>query len=288
MKRRQFLYASTLTLMGASLASIRGLASGSAASERMPALFIGHGNPMNAIEKNKFSDSWEQMGKDLPHPKAIVCVSAHWETRGTKVTAMEHPKTIHDFGGFPQALFDVEYPAPGDPALALEIGNMVHRAGVQQDLEWGLDHGAWSVLKPMFPLADIPVIQISLDIHKTPEQHLEFAKELAALRNRGVLVLGSGNIVHNLGRVDWHNPDGGYDWAIEFNEQVKKTILDRDFKKLANYRALSPSAQLAVPSTEHYLPLLYATALATDKDTLEFFNDNPAMGSLTMTSLKIS
>ncbi|MFM2285187.1 MAG: hypothetical protein RLZZ543_684 [Bacteroidota bacterium] len=274
--------------MGVSLATLRGLASGPESSERMPVLFVGHGNPMNAIEKNKFSATWEQMGKDLPHPKAIVCVSAHWETRGTKVTAAPHPETIHDFGGFPQALFDAQYPAPGDPALALEIGKMVHSAGVQQDLQWGLDHGCWSVLKPMFPLADIPVIQLSLDINKTPEQHYAFAKELAALRDRGVLVMGSGNIVHNLGRIDWQNPEGAYDWAIEFNDKVKKTILDREFSKLSNYKALTPSAHLSVPSTEHYLPLLYATALATEKDQLEFFNDNPAMGSLTMTSLKIS
>ncbi|HOY49220.1 MAG TPA: 4,5-DOPA dioxygenase extradiol [Flavobacteriales bacterium] len=288
MKRRKFLYATSISLMGASLVSLRELASGPKSSERMPVLFVGHGNPMNAIEKNKYSLAWEQMGKNLPKPKAIVCISAHWETKGTKVTANPHPETIHDFGGFPQALFDAQYPAPGDPELALELGRMVHSAGVQQDLQWGLDHGAWSVLKPMFPLADIPVIQLSLDYTKTPQQHFEFAKELAALRDRGVLVMGSGNIVHNLGRIDWQHPNSGYDWAIEFNDQVKKTILDRNFAQLSNYKSLSKSAELAVPSTEHYLPLLYATALATEKDQLEFFNDDPQMGSLTMTSLKIS
>ncbi len=288
MKRRGFLYASTLSIMGSGLASLKDIMSNPRDSERMPVLFIGHGNPMNAIEKNKYSLSWEQMGKNLPKPKAIVCVSAHWETRGTKVTATPFPETIHDFGGFPQALFDVQYPASGNPELALEIGRMVHSVGVQQDLQWGLDHGTWSVLKPMYPLADIPVIQLSLDINKTPQQHVELAKELSFLRDKGVLIIGSGNIVHNLGRIDWQNPNRGYDWAIEFNDQVKKTILNREFSKLSFYKELSKSAELAVPSTEHYLPLLYATAIATEKDQLEFFNDDPQMGSLTMTSLKIS
>jgi 4,5-DOPA dioxygenase extradiol len=288
MKRRYFIHASTLGIMGASLTTLRGLASGPISSELMPVLFIGHGNPMNAIEHNKYSESWQKMGANLPRPKAIVCISAHWETRGTKVTAMPKPQTIHDFGGFPQALFDVQYPAPGNPELAEELGKMIHRTGVEKDFEWGLDHGAWSVLKPMFPLADIPIIQLSLDINKSPREHAELAKELYELRNRGVLILGSGNIVHNLGRINWQDPTGAYDWAIEFNNKVKSTIVNRDFDLLSDYKSLTPAALLAVPSTEHYIPLLYATALANEHDSIEFFNDDPVMGSLTMTSLLIS
>ena len=288
MKRRHFIHASSLGIMGASLTSLRNLAKGPISSELMPVLFIGHGNPMNAIEQNKYSESWQKMGANLPRPKAILCISAHWETRGTKVTAMPKPQTIHDFGGFPKALFDVEYPAPGNPELAEELGKMLHRSGVEKDFEWGLDHGAWSVLKPMFPLADIPIIQLSLDIHKSPGEHAELAKELSELRKRGVLILGSGNIVHNLGRINWQAPNSAYDWATEFNNKVKSTIVNRDFSLLSDYKSLTASAMLAVPSTEHYLPLLYATALANENDRIDFFNDEPVMGSLTMTSLLIS
>jgi len=286
MKRRKFIQFGTLTTMAAVLPTLRSLATGPETVE-MPVLFIGHGNPMNAIELNEFTKSWEAMCKELPRPKAIVVVSAHWETRGTKVTAMKAPKTIHDFGGFPQALFDVQYPAPGNPELAAEIPGLIHAAGVELDHTWGLDHGAWSVLKPMFPMADVPVIQLSLDYLKTPAQHYELGKELSALRKKGVLVIGSGNIVHNLGMINWNQPTAGFDWATEFNQLVKNAINDQMPDKLINYQSLSKGSQLAVPSTEHYLPLLYSIALRKKDEPVRFFNDSPVMGSLTMTSLRI-
>jgi 4,5-DOPA dioxygenase extradiol len=286
MNRRKFIRIGTLTTMTAAFSSLKGLENLPDNSE-MPVLFIGHGSPMNAIEQNEFTKNWTEMGKDVPKPKAILVVSAHWETRGTQVTAMKNPKTIHDFGGFPQALFDVEYKAPGSPELAAEIPELIHSAGVSQDLTWGLDHGAWSVLKPMFPLADIPVIQLSLDYLKTPAQHYELGKELAALRKKGVLIIGSGNIVHNLGMMNWNAKNTGFDWAIEFNQRVKDAIDQQLSAKLINYKLLSSAAQLAVPSTEHYLPLLYAIALRKPDEPILYFNDSPVMGSLTMTSLRI-
>lgn len=285
MKRRSFIQLGTLTAMGAGFATLRSWASMPDAEQEMPVLFVGHGSPMNAIDKNIFSETWQQIGKKLPKPRAILVVSAHWETRGTKVTAMQQPPTIHDFGGFPQALFDVQYPAPGNPELAVEVPRLVHSTGVQQDLEWGLDHGAWSVLKPMFPLADIPVVQLSLDYDKSPAQHFALAAELAALRKKGVLIIGSGNIVHNLGMVNWREPNAGFDWAVEFNNQVKKAINAQTPDKLVNYQQLGPAARLAVPSTEHYLPLLYALALRKKDEAIGYFNDAPVMGSITMTSL---
>jgi 4,5-DOPA dioxygenase extradiol len=272
--------------MTAALSSLKGLENLTDSTE-MPVLFIGHGSPMNAIERNVFTENWAKMGKNMPQPKAIVVVSAHWETRGTQVTAMKTPKTIHDFGGFPQALFDVEYKAPGAPELAAEIPELIHSAGVSQDLTWGLDHGAWSVLKPMFPLADIPVIQLSLDYLKTPAQHYELGKELALLRKKGVLIIGSGNIVHNLGMMNWNAKNTGFDWAIEFNQQVKDAIDQQLYSKLINYKSLSSAAELAVPSTEHYLPLLYALALRKADEPIQYFNDTPVMGSITMTSIRI-
>ena len=251
----------------------------------MPVVFIGHGSPMNAIENNEFTKKWAELGKTLPKPKGIVVVSAHWETRGTKVTASLHPETIHDFGGFPQALFDTQYPAPGSPELALEIPTLIHSAGVQQDLEWGLDHGAWSVLKPMFPLADIPVIQLSLDVNKTPAQHFALAKELAALRKKGILILSSGNIVHNLRMINWNGGATAYEWATAFNDKVKEAILNGESDRLMNFSTLTSGANLAVPSAEHYLPLLYTIGLQEKNESATFFNDTPVMGSLTMTSV---
>ena len=253
----------------------------------MPVLFVGHGNPMNAIETNEFTRQWVILGETLPRPKAILCISAHWETKGTYVTAMQKPQTIHDFGGFPQALFDVQYPAPGNPELADETKNIISKTNVGLDESWGLDHGAWSVIRVMYPEADIPVIQMSLDYYQNPQYHYDLARELAALRQKGVLVIGSGNMVHNLRDVDWSKPNQGFDWAIEANSKFKKLILDNDHKQLINYKSLGREVELSIPTPEHYLPLLYALALKTEKDEVSFFNDKCVMGSLNMTSVKI-
>ena len=257
---------------------------------RMPVLFVGHGSPMNAIEENEFVQGWRNLGKTLPHPKAILCVSAHWETRGTFVTAMPKPKTIHDFGGFPKALYEVEYPAPGSPELANETKRTITKTSVGLDEKWGLDHGAWSVIRRLYPEADVPVIQMSLDYGQAPQYHFELAKELAALRNKGVLIIGSGNMVHNLRMVAWdkiNEPEYGYDWAIQANDKFKTLIESGDFKSLTNYTNLGREVQLAVPTPDHYLPLLYSLALKDKDEPISFFNDKPVMGSLTMTSVKI-
>jgi len=258
----------------------------------MPVLFVGHGNPMNAIEDNEFSRAWRELGGVLPRPKAILCISAHWETRGTAVTAMERPRTIHDFGGFPRALYEAEYPAPGSPPLAGEIQMLVRKARVSPDRTWGLDHGCWSVLIRMFPEADIPVVLLSLDYTQPGGEHYELAKELAPLRRQGVLVVGSGNMVHNLRRAVWPedgdmNAPFGFDWALEASGLFKKLIDEGRHAELANYRSLGPAAQMAIPTAEHYLPLLYALALQEEGEALAYFNDRPVMGSLTMTSLVI-
>ena len=257
---------------------------------RMPVLFVGHGSPMYAIEENEFVQTWRDMGDTLPVPKAIICISAHWETRGTQVTAMQQPKTIHDFGGFPRELYEINYPAPGYPDLAKETINLIKSSPVLPDEKWGLDHGAWSVIRRIYPKADIPVIQLSLDYNKTPKQHYELAKELVSLRDKGVLIIGSGNIVHNLREVAWDKPDDqeyGYDWAIEANETVKKLISDNKHNELINYKSLGKAVDMAVPSADHYLPLLYALALKKEDEEVSFFNDKAVMGSLTMTSVKI-
>ena len=256
----------------------------------MPVLFVGHGSPMNAIEENEFVTEWRRLGKTLPSPNAILCISAHWETRGTWVTAMEKPKTIHDFGGFPQALFDVQYPAPGSPSLANETKQMVKKTAVGLDDKWGLDHGTWSIIHRMYPKADIPVLQLSLDYNQTPQYHYELAKELAGLRRKGVLILGSGNLVHNLRLVAWDKMQAGeyaYDWAMEANNKMKQLILRDEHQQLINYPSLGKDLQLAVPTPEHFLPLLYTLALKEEKDKISFFNDKTVLGSLSMTSVRI-
>ena len=258
--------------------------------EKMPVLFIGHGSPMNAIEDNEFSQRWHQMGKEIPTPKAVVVVSAHWLTKGTLVTAMSNPKTIHDFGGFPQALFEVQYPAPGSPELASEIQKLITNPAVELDHDWGLDHGTWSVVKHMYPDADIPVLQLSIDYYKPAAYHYELAKQLLSLRKKGVLIIGSGNMVHNLRMVAWdklNEPEYGFDWALEMNEIFKNKISNGFHKELIQYEKLNKSATLAIPSPDHYYPLLYILALQTDNDKVEFFNDKAVGGSLTMTSVKI-
>jgi len=256
----------------------------------MPGRFLGHGSPMNAIEENEFVAGFKNIGKTIQKPNAILCVSAHWETKGTFVTAMENPMTIHDFGGFPQALFDVQYPAPGSPELARETKSLIKMTEVGLDERWGLDHGAWSVIKHLYPNADIPVIQLSLDYNQNPQYHYELAKELKSLREKGVLIIGSGNMVHNLRMVAWDklNTDSfGFDWAIEANEKMKKYILSGDNKQLINFRSQGKSFDLAIPTPEHYLPLLYSLALKEENESISLFNDKAVGGSLSMTSLKI-
>lgn len=255
------------------------------ATDKMPVLFLGHGSPMNAIEDTEFSRGWKNAGQSLPKPNAIICISAHWETKGTYVTAMEKPKTIHDFGGFPQELFDVQYPAPGSPSLAKETRETITKTEVGLDQQWGLDHGTWSVVKHLYPKADVPVIQLSLDYTKGPQYHYELAKELAALRKKGVLIIGSGNIVHNLGIIDWQNQDQGFDWAIEANTTIKNLIMKGDYAPLINYASMGKAFQLSIPTPEHYLPMLYTLGLKDEKDSISFFNDKTIMGSISMTSL---
>ena len=292
MKRRSFIGSvllSPLILKAMNYNEITRMFSGEN-TPRMPVLFVGHGSPMNAIEENEFVQGWRNLGKTLPHPKAILCVSAHWETRGTFVTAMPNPKTIHDFGGFPKALYEVEYPAPGSPELASETKRTVTKTTVGLDEKWGLDHGAWSVIRRLYPEADVPVIQMSLHYGQAPQYHFELAKELLALRNKGVLIIGSGNMVHNLRMVAWdkiNEPEYGYDWAIQANDKFKTLIESGDFKSLTNYTDLGREVQLAVPTPDHYLPLLYSLALKDKDEPISFFNDKPVMGSLTMTSVKI-
>ena len=256
---------------------------------RMPVLFLGHGSPMNAIAENEFVSGFRNVATEIPRPNAILCISAHWETNGTFVTAMQNPPTIHDFGGFPKELFEVQYPAPGSPVLAQETKSLVNKTEVGLDNKWGLDHGAWSVIKHLYPHADIPVIQMSIDYSQTPQYHYELAQQIRSLREKGVLIIGSGNMVHNLRLVAWKqlNENFGFDWAIEASEKMKKHILSGDFEPLINFRSQGRAFDLAIPTPEHYLPLLYSLALKDDKDNVNLFNDKAVAGSLTMTSLKI-
>jgi 4,5-DOPA dioxygenase extradiol len=269
---------------------LNNLFSAGTGSEKMPVLFVGHGSPMNAIGENEFALSWRNMAKSIPVPKAILCISAHWETRGTFVTAMLKPKTIHDFGGFPPELYNVQYPAMGSPELADDIKKNVSETDIGLDEKWGLDHGSWSVIRQMYPQANIPVVELSLDYLKTPRDHYELAGELRMFRNMGVLIIGSGNMVHNLGMVAWNHasdPEYGFDWAIQANDTFKKLILSGNHSDLIDYKNLGREVQLAVPTPDHYLPMLYSLALREKDESLSFFNDKAIMGSLTMTSFRI-
>jgi len=259
-------------------------------TDLMPVLFVGHGSPMNAIEENEFVFKWRELGDSIPWPKAILCISAHWETSGTFVTAMPRPSTIHDFGGFPKELYNVQYPAPGSPELAFEVKREVLSTSVGLDEKWGLDHGAWSVIKNIYPGADVPVVELSMDYNLTPQYHYELAKELVRFRRKGVLIIGSGNIVHNLRMISWEHanePEYGFDWALLANDIFKKLILDNNYKDLINYQKLGREVQMAVPTPDHFIPLLYTLALKEEKESIEFFNDKPVMGSLSMISLRI-
>jgi len=257
----------------------------------MPVLFIGHGSPMNGIEDNEFSQRWKAMAKEIPVPKAVLVISAHWMSKGTKITAMDFPPTIHDFGGFPQELFDVQYPAPGDIQLANETKSIVTSTHIELDHDWGLDHGAWTVVRHMYPDAHIPVLQLSIDYTKGPQYHYELAKELYQLRKKGVLIIGSGNMVHNLRMVAWHKLDDkeyGYDWALQMNNTFKELIREDKHDRLIHYESLGREALLSIPTPEHYFPLLYTLGLKSSKDDISFFNDKAVGGSLTMTSVKFA
>ena len=256
----------------------------------MPVLFIGHGSPMNGILDNEFSARWKSMATEIPVPKAVLVVSAHWITRGTRITSMDFPRTIHDFGGFPRELFEVDYPAPGSPALARETIDLVRSISIEEDHDWGLDHGTWTIVRHMFPEADIPVLQLSLDQAKSSRDHFEVARELGELRKKGVLIIGSGNMVHNLRMLAWdklEEPGFGYDWTLEMNHRVKALISRGDPEPLIHYESLGPEGKLAIPTPEHYLPLLYSLGLREKEESISFFNDRAVAGSLTMTSVKI-
>ena len=259
-------------------------------TQKMPVLFLGHGSPMNAIEENQFVQGFRNISREIPTPNAILCISAHWFTRGTKVTAMDLPPTIHDFGGFPEELFAVQYPAPGSPDLAQEAATLLLPAEVQEDHSWGLDHGAWSVIRHLYPDADIPVVQMSIDYTKPPEYHFELAGRLQKLREKGILIIGSGNIIHNLRMIDWQNINtvgAGWDWAIEAREKTNNWILDGNFRNLIEYQKHGTALQAAIPSPDHYLPLIYSLGLKNKSDELSLFNDELIGGSLSMTSVKI-
>jgi 4,5-DOPA dioxygenase extradiol len=292
MNRKEFLKNIAAAAAMMTLPSLKNLADSlPEQDEKMPVLFIGHGSPMNALEDNEFTARWRKLGQEIPQPKAVLCVSAHWLTRGTFVTAMDQPKTIHDFVGFPKALFDAEYAAPGAPNLAQQIQAQLAPTVVGLDHDWGLDHGTWSVTKQMYPEANIPVLQLSLDYTKPAAWHYALGQQLAALRKKGVLIIGSGNMVHNLGMIHMPsitsgNPEYGYDWAIEMNDIFKRKIIDGDHQALVHYERLGPAAKLAIPSPDHYFPLLYALALQGKNEAPMIFNDKLMAGSLNMTSVK--
>ena len=258
-------------------------------TDKMPILFLGHGNPMNAIEENEFVKGFREIGAEIPRPTAILCISAHWETRGTFVTSMEKPETIHDFGGFPRELYEVEYPAPGSPEMAREVMEIVTKTKIEPDYQWGLDHGAWSVIKHLYPDASVPVVQLSLDYTKPAEYHYQLAQELSPLREKGVLIIGSGNMIHNLRRAAWDklNDQFVYDWAIEADTLMKKYIQEENHQELIDYTAQGESFRLSIPTPEHYLPLLYILALKEKQESITIFNDKIVAGLLSMASLKI-
>jgi 4,5-DOPA dioxygenase extradiol len=272
-----------------SLQDLYNWSKGQKSTEILPSLFIGHGSPMNGIEDNEFSKQWSRLGKEIHRPSAVLVVSAHWLTRGTRITAMPNPRTIHDFGGFPQELYDVQYPAPGSPILAKYTSDLIASTKVGLDHEWGLDHGTWTVVRHMYPEADIPVLQLSIDYYESPEFHYRLGKELRELRKKGVLVIGSGNMVHNLRMVAWDKLDiseFGFDWALEMNDLFKAKIVSKEHRDLVDFRKLGEAAKLAIPTPDHYFPLLYLLGIQGENEEVTFFNDKAVGGSLTMTSVK--
>ena len=249
---------------------------------QLPVLFVGHGNPMNAIEKNVYSMGWQKLGKTLPTPKAVLCISAHWLSEGTFVHITEKPKTIHDFWGFPKELYEIRYPCPGSPEYANKTSSLVKKTKVSQDSNWGLDHGTWVVMRHMFPNADIPVYQMSIDVSKSHLAHYEIGKELAGLREKGVLIIGSGNIVHNLGRMNYDAESKPFSWAEEFDEITKRLILKGDHTSLIAYEKLGAAALLSVPTPDHYWPLLYILGLQGKKEQASFPINGITNGSVSM------
>nr|MBK9653413.1 4,5-DOPA dioxygenase extradiol [Bacteroidota bacterium] len=295
MNRKNFLKSLTMLPIAGSITSLESLAKAAdsfAKSESMPVLFVGHGSPMNAIEDNRFSREMKTIGKRMGKPSAILMISAHWETKGSFVTIQEKPQTIHDFGGFPQALFEAQYPAPGSTWLAGETQKAVASNQIAFDGKWGFDHGCWSVAMNMFPLADVPIVQLSLDYTQTASQHYALAQQLKTLRNKGVLIIGSGNMIHNLGMLSLKgnsfDEPYGYDWAMELNSKLKQDIENKNHQSLINYTSFGKAASLAIPTPEHYLPMLYTLAMQNEKDSLEFFNDSVVAGSISMTSFVFS
>ncbi|WP_343034263.1 4,5-DOPA dioxygenase extradiol [Fulvivirga lutimaris] len=256
----------------------------------MPVLFVGHGSPMNGILDNEFSQYWSKLAQEIPTPKAVLCISAHWLTHGTHITAMDFPRTIHDFGGFPKDLFDVDYPAPGDSLLAAATKSLIEKTDVVLDNDWGLDHGTWSIVRHMYPNADVPVLQLSIDYNKSAKYHYELAAELSKLREHGVLIMGSGNMVHNLRIMDFSKMNDtesyGFDWANDLNQVFKNKIADGDHSSLINYDSLHEAARLAIPTPDHYYPLIYTLGLQSKDDEASFFNDKAVAGSITMTSVR--
>lgn len=254
----------------------------------MPILFIGHGSPMNAIEDNEFSKMWTELGSSLPIPRAIVCISAHWETRGTFVTTEKQPKTIHDFSGFPRELYLQKYQSPGAPLLAQDVIDNIKTTHIEGENKWGLDHGTWTILKYTYPQASIPVIQISIDHYKNLQWHYDLGKELAFLRTKGVLVIGSGNMIHNLRMMrivgDDFNAEYGYDWAFDINNIIKNNLIEGNVKSLINYHSLHKDASLAIPTPEHYIPMLYILGMKSKNERIRIFNDKVIAASLNMTS----
>lgn len=256
------------------------------AQTRQPVLFIGHGSPMNAIEDNDYTRTVAALGKRLPRPEAVLCVSAHWLTEGTRVTGMAKPRTIHDFGGFPEALYQVSYPAPGSPALAALVRETVGGGEVSIDEgEWGLDHGAWSVLRHLYPKADVPVVQLGIDVGATARRHLNIGEKLRPLRDKGILILGSGNIVHNLRRISFDEGAEPASWAVEFDAWVKDRLEKRDFAALSGDLDAAPSGRLAVPTPDHYDPLLYVLGAADERDAMRFEFEGIQNGSISMRSV---
>lgn len=255
---------------------------------RMPTLFVGHGNPMNAIQDSVWSRAWSALGRQLPRPRVVLSVSAHWYLSGTAATAMTHPRTIHDFGGFPRELSEVQYPAPGDVALVRRLRELLAPMPVRADVSWGLDHGTWSVLRHIFPEADVPVVQLSIDETQAPDFHYALGKRLMPLRDEGVLILGSGNVVHNLHAYAWgRHPAQPFDWAERFETAVRNLILQRDFQPLVDYASLGPDAELAIPTPEHYLPLLYVLGASADDDAVSFPAEGVDGGSISMLSVQL-
>jgi 4,5-DOPA dioxygenase extradiol len=257
-------------------------------SEILPAIFFGHGNPMNAVWDNSYTGGWRQIGKQMLRPKAILAISAHWFVPETGVTVSTAPRTIHDFGGFPRELYQVQYPAPGDPELARRVQAMLKPLQVKFDSSWGLDHGAWSVLRHVYPNADVPVVQLSIDETQPASFHYEIGRKLAPLRGEGILIIGSGNLVHNLHTYAWgrHMPDP-YDWAVRFEQEAKEMMVAGDFRPLIDYENFGPEARLSIPTPDHFLPLLYVIASRQEREVISFPIEGVDGGSISMLSVQV-